>query len=192
MNKGKIIFLNGASSSGKSSLVIELQKNLPEPYYCLAQDTFTDIICPWFSGNFNGMDSEDLWFQADSAMHNTIKLYSDLGLNVIVDEVFIDDGSEKNKILFQNCIGLLKSYPVLFVHVDCPLEELKKREIERGDRDIGNAEWQLPLITPKDVYDIEINTHENTLGECAKQIIARLDSNTNDSAFSKLYKGFIE
>jgi chloramphenicol 3-O phosphotransferase len=36
-----------------------------------------------------------------------------------------------------------EGYPVLFVLVECPLEELERREKARGDRQIGQARWHL-------------------------------------------------
>jgi len=82
MGKGHIIWLNGVSSSGKSLLTEELQKILSEPYFCIGQDTFTDIIAPCLSGYFNGIDGDSLWYVAVDAMYHTIKTYSDMGLNV--------------------------------------------------------------------------------------------------------------
>lgn len=82
MEKGRIIWLNGVSSAGKSTLVRALQRKLPNPYFCIAQDTFTDIIAPWLSGEFNGEKPDRLWFMAVSAMNHTVKLYSDLGYKI--------------------------------------------------------------------------------------------------------------
>jgi len=171
MDKGHIIWLNGVSSSGKSSLTKELQKILPEPYFCIGQDTFTDIIAPCESGYFNGIDSDTLWYMAVDAMYHAIKTYSDMGLNVIVDHVVLnqDDGKEQN--LFDSCINELKNYPITSVKVMCSLVELKRREVSRWDRDIGNAEWQVKQgLYPSDGYDVVVDTHVMSLLECAKYI----------------------
>jgi chloramphenicol 3-O phosphotransferase len=189
MEKGKIIFLNGTSSSGKSTLAKVLQRKLPEPYFCIAMDTFTDIISPWFTGDYNGETSENLERQSLSAMHHTIKLYSDLGYNVIVDDVickWVSSQGEEYKLL-EECVALMHDYPVLFVKVYCPLEELKRREIERGDRDIGSAEGNYNLLYPKDDYDIVVDTFENSSEECANKIINLLEQTDCYKAFKKLY-----
>ena len=125
MGKGIIIWLNGVSSSGKSTLVIKLQKRLVHPYFCIGQDTFTDIIAPCFSGNFNGIESDELWYTAVKAMYHTIKLYSDLGLNIIVDHVVLNQSDEKEQQLYDECMKMLSAYPLLLVHVTCNIEELK-------------------------------------------------------------------
>jgi len=38
MSKGKVICLNGVSSSGKSTLAKSLQEKLNEPYYLMSED----------------------------------------------------------------------------------------------------------------------------------------------------------
>lgn len=73
-----------------------------------------------------------------------------------------------------------------FVRVNCPLDELERREKARGDRDIGQAKFQLERIHGHRIYDIEVNTYENSIDECAKQIINTMD-NIEVSAFRKLY-----
>jgi chloramphenicol 3-O phosphotransferase len=183
MKKGKIIWLNGVSSAGKSTLVRALQRKLPNPYFCIGQDTFTDIIAPWLTGEFNGEKPDRLWFMAVSAMNHTVKLYSDLGYNVIVDHVILkpEDGEIERPL--NECVSLLYEYPVLFVKVTCPLHELQRREIERGDREIGNAEWQFPLLHPQDTYDMTVNTFENTTEECADQIIEMIEKQGSIQAF---------
>ncbi|MDF2588511.1 MAG: Chloramphenicol phosphotransferase family protein [Anaerocolumna sp.] len=76
-------------------------------------------------------------------MYHTIKTYTDMGLNVIVDHVVLNQDDGKEQILFDSCINELKNYPITLVKVVCSLEELKRREEGRGDREIGNAEWQV-------------------------------------------------
>ena len=48
MSKGKIIFLNGVSSSGKTTVAKELQARLSEPYCWLSVDSFIDTISKRF------------------------------------------------------------------------------------------------------------------------------------------------
>lgn len=186
MKKGKIIWLNGVSSAGKSTLVRALQRKLPEPYFCIAQDTFTDIIAPWLSGEFNGEEPNRLWFMAVSAMNHTVKLYSDLGYNVIVDHVILKPQDGETDRPLNEGVDLLYEYPVLFVKVTCPLSELNRREKERGDRDIGNAEWQFPILHPQDTYDITVDTYANTTEECADRIISLVGNPGNYKAFKVL------
>ena len=171
MKKGKIIWLNGVSSSEKSTLAIRLQKNLPSPYFCIAMDTFTDVIAPWLSGNFNGIEADDLWYTAVRAMNHTIKLYSDLGLNVIVDHVVLNQDDGKEQLLHDDFVEMLSDYPLILVQVTCGIDELKRREMERGDREIGNAEWQVKKgLYPSEGYAVVVDTSLSSTEECAAVI----------------------
>lgn len=59
---------------------------------------------------------------------------SDSGVNVIIDDVML---SRFHRL--EECVSRFKGYPVLLVRVDCAIEELRRRERERGDRQIGQA-----------------------------------------------------
>lgn len=112
-----------------------------------------------------------MWYTAVEAMYHTIKLYSDMRLNVSVDHVILnqDDGMEQK--LFELCLKELKGYPITLVKVICSLEELKKREINRGDREIGNAERQIKQgLYPLQGYDVIVDTSVISLAECAKSL----------------------
>lgn len=164
MDKGKIIILNGVSSAGKTSLSRALQKKLPEPYFWLANDSFCDMV----PETFWEADQPEAEYQALSLLGRTVKLFSDQGKNVIVDTVMI---TEQKHDLFKEYLERLRGYPVCFVHVTCPLHELQRREGERGDRSIGQAEGQLPMLRPQDMYDITVDTHEIPMDQCAERII---------------------
>ena len=103
----------------------------------------------------------------------TAKTYSDLGMNTIIDTVTDDN------LFLDKAVELLHEYPVLFVHVTCPLEELRRREKERSDRLIGLAEEQLSLLCPLD----------NTYEECADKVMELLYCSGNFSAFRTLWRG---
>jgi chloramphenicol 3-O phosphotransferase len=182
MSKGKIICLNGVSSSGKSTLAKSLQENLKEPYFLMSEDTFVFILPDKFNAFKNDTEeNEKVLEEALFNYYHTVKLYSDRGSNIIIDTV-LDDEEWVDYLL-----EVLQDNPVLFVHVTCPKEELIKRELVRGDREIGLAAEQLKYLSPKEeIYDITVDTHVNTANECASRIIAILDNSNNFQAFRTL------
>ncbi len=163
MNKGKIIILNGVSSAGKTSLSRALQSKLDEIYYWLANDSFCDMIPDkaW------DIDQPEAEYQALSMLGKAVKLFSDNGKNVIVDTVMV---TVQKHDLYSEYIELLRGYPLCVVRVTCPLQELRRREIARGDRGIGQAEGQLSILNPQDGYDITVDTHLNSVEWCADEI----------------------
>jgi len=178
MEKGKIIFLNGVSSSGKTTLAKTLQAKLDEPYHWISVDTFLHMI-PEKYLNFEHIP---IWLKAISGMRQAIKAFSDIGINTIIDDVL------ETKDVMEECVEVLHEYPVLFVHVTCPLEELRRREKERGDRGIGQAEAQLPRLNPQDnTYDITVDTHANSSEECADKIIEILNYPEKFTAFKTIW-----
>jgi chloramphenicol 3-O phosphotransferase len=178
--RGKIIILNGVSSSGKTTMARALQEHLEEPYYWLANDTFCDM-CP---DKFWDQDWVTAINQALTAMIYTVRTFSDIGMNVIVDQVFLNNDTEGQ--LLEKCIEVLHSYPVTFVRVDCSLEELERREKERSDRDIGQAKSQLQYIHNHHIYDCAIDTSANSVAENIAIVIAAVQNPTQTSAFRQL------
>lgn len=187
MNKGKIIFLNGVSSAGKTTLAKTLQSRLTEPFYLLSNDMFCDMA----PEKFWDLNPDETGSRALTGLHHTIKTFADIGINSIVDHVLLKGQGVNYNITQKDnmgeCIELLHGYDVLFVHVICPdLEELRRREKERGDRDIGQGESQLPQLNPQDIYDITVDTFNNTKEECADRIIELLSFPEKFTAFKTL------
>ncbi|MDF2685775.1 MAG: Chloramphenicol phosphotransferase family protein [Clostridia bacterium] len=178
MQKGKIIFLNGVSGAGKSTLIKTLQERLTEPFYSIKLDNFIYMSPEKYFTDPNGRITVN---KAVSMMPYTIRTFSDMGINTIVEHVFL-----KIDNLMEECVELLHEYPVLFVHVTCPSEELRRREKERGYRP-GVSEEQLTILKPQDTYDITVNTYSNTKEECADKIIELSDHPKNFMAFKTLW-----
>lgn len=179
MNKGKIIFLNGVSSAGKTTLAKALQDHFAERFFCLAVDTFfhTAPAKYWeqdFAANLQA---------AASGMHHAIRAYSDAGMNVVVDHVLI-----KPFGFLEECVRLLHDYPVLFVHVTCPVEELRRRESARGNREEGQGEAQLELLEPQDGYDLTIDTFAHPTEDCVRMIEEKLAQPETFTAFQTLWR----
>lgn len=178
MKKGNIIFLAGISSSGKTSLSKTLQNRLSEPYYWLSKDTFLVDMAPQ---KFRKLDNYNIYDDSCRLFYNTIKLFSDMGMNVIVDSVMLS--------IPKDCIDLLINSPVMFVNVKCGyIDELRRREKDRGDRNIGQAEAQLAKLSCNIVYDISLDTFERSMEECADIIIRQIDNIDLCTAFQKMKK----
>jgi chloramphenicol 3-O-phosphotransferase len=79
MENGKIVFLNGVSSAGKTNLAKTLQHKLAAPYYWLSEDIFRDMTPKKFD-NEDSDENEQAWINAIFGMYHTAKTYSDLGL----------------------------------------------------------------------------------------------------------------
>lgn len=162
MKKGIIIFLTGVSSSGKTTLAKTLKGKLPVPFFHISKDMFMDDMAPEHL-------SKEIWptkyETCTTLMIETVKLFSNLGNNVIVDSVRLE----------KEYADALNGYPVLYISVTCKsLDELRRREKQRGDRDIGQAEEQLRTVTPVPFCDMEIDTSEGTIEGCALDILSRL------------------
>jgi len=191
MDKGKIIYLNGVSASGKSTLSRTLQQRLNEPFYWLPLDIFYSQMAPAKIYNIKGFSQAD--FEIFSLLLYTVKSYSDNGINTIVDVVHTRNDKTQGNEIFVEAIKLLHDYPVLFVNVTCPADELHRRKTVRGDAEVDK--WlphQLEHFVPKEPYDITVDTYSNTSEECADEIIELLDNPEKLTAFKTLWSQHTE
>jgi chloramphenicol 3-O phosphotransferase len=133
--KGNIIILNGTSSSGKTTLALALRERLIDVYYLLSLDDFIFMV----DLKKRNEDWDNRITEIYSTMNYAIQFFSDLGRNIIVDTVFLDGARGANAL--SECVNLIKDYPVLFVRVECGIQELERRECTRGDRQIGQARF---------------------------------------------------
>ncbi|WP_234117487.1 chloramphenicol phosphotransferase CPT family protein [Clostridium hydrogenum] len=181
MKKGTIILLNGVSSAGKSTLTKAIQRKLDTPYYHICCDDFMNMT----PKHILTRDFDNQLLITQGIMHETILLFSEKGHNVIVDDVVLDL-PDKNDWLYEYSV-ILQNSNVLFVKVNCGLDELRRREIKRGDRSIGQSEWQLGNMDNSVIYDLEVDTSINSTEVCADQIISKLNDNSTWGAL-KLFK----
>lgn len=178
--RGTIIILNGVSSAGKTTIARGLQNQLVEPYFWIANDTFCDM----YPAKFWNQDWVTAINQSLTAMIYATRTFSDLGYHTIVDQVFLNNATEGQ--LLETCVKVLHDYPVVFVRVDCALEELERRERERGDRDIGQAKSQLGYVHNHNLYDCVVDTSANSIGENIETIKDAMQNLDGDRAFQQL------
>lgn len=167
MNRGKIIFLNGVSSSGKSTLSKELVKRLPD-FFHFSLDDF-DLVIEKMEDREEG---HTITVPTEYFYHQTIKMFSDKGVNLILDHILHDEFTMKD------CVNALQDYPVFFIGMYCPVEELDRREIARGDRRVGQAKSQLTFVhRQNEIYDLEVNTFEESLVSYTEKIVNLVKGN---------------
>lgn len=164
MKKGKIIILNGVSSSGKTTLAKTIQDRSPIPLYRLDIDDFILMSPDKFNDYENGDFSVQYKFA--SKFFHVVKLYSDLGFDLIVPYMFF-----KNSDTLQEFSELLSDYPVLVVNIVCPVEELQRRERKRENRKIGSAEEQLKLLETNFEDSLSVDNFVSSNVECADKIV---------------------
>jgi len=185
MKKGNVIHLNGTSSSGKTTLAHALQEALKAPYYLMKLDTFLYDICPKKFYESDADEDEFAWVNALKLMFHTAKMYSDYGHNVIIDDV----NAAEEWDFIDEAIQTLKENNVLFVHVECPLEELERREIARGDREVGLAKRQISrLYPPCKTYDVTVDTHTEGLEESVAKIVKKIEGDEIFTAYRLLHE----
>ena len=187
MENGKIIFLNGTSSSGKTTIAKVLQEKLPKPTMLVSLDGFfylypERILTPKTQEDAVLLSS--LIPRVVSGLHGSVSALARAGNDLIVDHVLQEDAWLKE------CIEAWAGLDVLFVGVKCPLEIVEQREIQRGDRDAGTARYQFERVHAHGFYDVEIDTSIFSADECAERIIASLQNRPRESAFQKLSASF--
>lgn len=174
---GLIIFLNGTSSSGKSSIAVELLRILDEPYFHIPVDAFHAMRTR------QEMPAERL----ATVLHNTWRGYhraiagmAAAGNNVVMDHVLSQEWR------LRDCLDLFVPHDVVFVGVHCPRAELERRERERGDRPSGLAAQQLAQVHAHGLYDIECDTSRADPLRCASRIKEFLPDRPTPTAFQQL------
>jgi len=182
-----IILLNGTTSSGKTSIASAIQDISDKMWMQLGIDIFIDMIHTRFWGEGKDAAKGFLFKQSKNdkgqfiteiisspmgrrlaeSIPDTVKLLSDKGLDVIVDECLFDNEIERYKTT-------LKNYDVCYVGVMCDLDTLEQREKDRGNRILGAARWMFDKLH-KTEYDLTVDTAKMSPMECAKRILEFVD-----------------
>ena len=168
MEKGRIIYLNGVTSSGKTSIVEALQARREVFFYVVANDLFQEMI---------GEDylKENYWKYLGEAiimMYHTAKLFSDMGKNVIIDGILVErDGIAPH---YARMKEILRDNPLDIVEVFCPLDICRQRNIARGDRYETQSEEQAGLMAENIPYILRVDTSRLSPEECGDVILKAL------------------
>ncbi|MFF4602894.1 chloramphenicol phosphotransferase CPT family protein [Streptomyces sp. NPDC001339] len=174
---GRIVFLNGTSSSGKSSIARELLQVLDAPYFHMPVDAFHAMRS---RREVTPEELPGILRRTWMGFHRAVAGMAAAGNNVVVDHVL----SEPWRLL--DCLGLFAPGDVVLVGVRCSLQELERRERERGDRPAGLAARQFEQVHAHGLYDIECDTTTAGAVDCARQIRDFLPRQPAPTAFGQL------
>lgn len=168
MKKGRIVFLNGVTSSGKTSIVEALQERDEVFFYVIANDLFQEMVGEKYL-------RQDYWRYLGEViitMYHTARLYSDMGKNVLIDGILVE--REELRPHYRQLLDILKDNPLDVVEIYCPLEICRQRNIYRGDRYETQSEEQSKLMSPGIRYSLQVDTSIHSPGECADIILQKL------------------
>ncbi len=177
MSPGKIIILNGTSSSGKTTLIHGLQETLEEPFLEMGLDKLIWMLPRRY---FNQPLWDDVLGRADRAgefghqlvygMHRAIRTLAKSGLNILADHVLVEPNWVRDAA---KCFAGLDAH-LIGVHIDLLI--LEQRERDRKDRTLGQARKQYTKVHAHGIrYDFEVDSGK----QFAKENIMRIQDYIN-------------
>jgi chloramphenicol 3-O phosphotransferase len=211
-----LIFVNGPSSSGKTTLCRGLQAAIAEPYLCVGFDDFIFFSAPRY---YRGADtaaqtSTDEFTAQGVEMVRTSPPGDPVSVTAVLGPVFrrlvdampsavralVDD---ENAVIFDDVlhdremydgrVRAFKGLDVFAVGVTCAIELLEARERARGDRVIGRARGLAAVVHSFCDYDVVVDTGTTGPDQCVTEVLTALmarpaDSRRRASAFRMGYQ----
>jgi chloramphenicol 3-O phosphotransferase len=177
---GQIIFLNGASSSGKTSIAEQLLLVLDRPYFHMSVDAINGMRAKQRTLELGAADLDAVLARTRAGFHRAVAGMAQAGNDIVVDHVL----SERWRLL--DCLTVLAGLDVVFVGVRCAAPELERRERLRGDREPGQAVVQQRRVHAHGSYDFECDTTATSPADCAIAIREFLARRTTPGAFDRL------
>jgi chloramphenicol 3-O phosphotransferase len=184
---GRIVILNGAPRSGKSSIARTMQQSLPGQWINLGVDaqnaSLPEDLRPGIGLRPGGErpDLEPLVQRLYAALYGAVAAHARQGFDVVVDVGHHDFYSTPLHIL-PACARLLAGLDVLFVGVHCPIEIIMERRNAdpQGGLYLGGEavpepvqRWQDAVHVPG-LYDLEVDTGTMSPSDCVAAIASAL------------------
>jgi chloramphenicol 3-O phosphotransferase len=189
MKKPFAVYLNGTSSAGKTTIRRALQEAIEIPVLTTGIDLLIRRILPdkaflqrSTQDDFYSVTESDsqgcavprlfMGERAKNAYHGLIA--ATVALLKTGNSVIIDDVAIAGKWQVDLWKEALSEFPSIFVGVHCSLEVLQQREKARGDRPLNSAQGQYDIVHKEIEYDLNIDTHRETLEAIVSKILSFL------------------
>ncbi|MFD2176139.1 chloramphenicol phosphotransferase CPT family protein [Veronia pacifica] len=168
-----VILLNGTGSSGKTSLAKQLQELIPVQYLNFSIDSILYTLPPsdlkrMMAGGAIERDGYD-YHQLTDGYHHCVGALLKAGCRVIIDNAWVHQDE------LDALEDILSDFEVVRVKVQCRLDICIHRELSRGDRAIGLAEWEYPLVHNYMKYDVVVDTSDISPKEAAAFLLVELE-----------------
>ena len=182
MNTGKAIFLNGVTSSGKTTISKAIQEIADEHFYHLSNDMFNSFYWAMFHDKYDKHIEEsgrvyEYWAESIVLMYRFARMVVEQGKNIIIDgmleerDVFIQCYQKTNYDLL---LDAFEGLNLFMVEVFCPLDECRRRNIARGDRGEGQSDEQHTIMNRAVMYDCFVDTSVYDTNTCVRKILKEL------------------
>jgi chloramphenicol 3-O phosphotransferase len=205
MENGKLIILNGGSSSGKTSLGRAFQDLSPECWMLIGIDLFwlalpsvqldLERVRPEYYTWDSVVDADGRdWFTIhpgpllDKAMHaryRAIRAYLDEGINVVADDVIW-----KREWLL-DALRVFEGCKVWLVAIRVSDEVGARREAARGDRRPGWNRGSARAAHADAEYDFEVDTTVGSIPALAGELFQKYELCRDPKAFDRLRRRFL-
>jgi chloramphenicol 3-O phosphotransferase len=165
-----VVVLNGASSSGKTTLARAFQERAPRVFLNFSIDSILSALPPGAIGRIvSGADISDLRYpELVRAFYACVRQLLQLGHDLVIDHAMTA------QYHVELLLEATESHDVLLVGLDCPPAIVAMREQERGDRRAGLAELQRPSIHSRLAYDVFLDTSVVSPEDAAEQVVQAL------------------
>ncbi|MFF2732738.1 chloramphenicol phosphotransferase CPT family protein [Streptomyces sp. NPDC058008] len=185
---GHVIFLNGTSSAGKTTLARAIQEESDEPYLYWGIDTLFSMVPEKWAGGRGGLLSFE-GFRYDRSEQDedgrqlisirygnvgrrilaaacaSVAKLALKGCNVVVDEMLLSPD------LLEDWFQALSGVEVYLVGVYCPVHVLEEREAARGNP-AGLARGHLRTVHAHEArYDLKVDTSKIPAQELARTVL---------------------
>lgn len=183
---GRVVILNGTSSSGKTTLVDLFLARRHKAGDCWLSTGIDECIArlpdawhrtpgfdgPWADDGFRLEAVDDalvvrggeMWQRMLTAYRRTVAVWASVGFDVIVDDVMLD------RAAVDGWRAELEGLTVVRVAVHCELDAAEAREQARGDRYGGIARGQYDVVHRDVQYDLELDTTSRTPDELVAEL----------------------
>jgi chloramphenicol 3-O phosphotransferase len=179
VQRGRVILLDGASSSGKSSIGRALLRVLAGPWFLFPIDALGAMRSTHHPRALDDDEIDAMLRRTRLGYHRAVAALACVGNDVIMDYPL----SEPWRLT--DLLDVLDGYDVTLVDVRCSPAELDRRERARGDRPAGLARSQSHIHAQGD-NDIVVDTTSTSPDACARTIATELAALAAPKAFDRL------
>ncbi|MDQ5890707.1 MAG: chloramphenicol phosphotransferase [Candidatus Dependentiae bacterium] len=198
--KPLIVFLNGTSSSGKTSIANALQELYPTPLLHTGIDWFYDMLPKQAVGSGpmtqygyryimrNGLlDHIEVGEYAQRLIGSVVPMTGVLiehGSDIVIDEILFHGERRDFLHAYADTFADARAY---FIKIECALEILEAREAQRPDRHRGVARAQFYEVhNHLYSYDFTVDTGTTEPKACAEMILDFMAKVPEPQAFAAI------